>query len=1223
MSAACRPHAPAVGRDPLNRPEPMKARNNPFLVLIALATSSQAADYFWDANGATAGIGGTGNWNATAWRDGSATGTLGAWVDGNRPTFATTTGIVTLNQNVAVSGLNFTVANTEIRGNGVNTMTFSGGTVTAGNIGGVDLAAPLVGNLIFNPTAGTVATSTTFFIKSDNTGLTSVELNAAGVDNNLTIDSPGAFGPAGADVKLTKGVLNLGALTTEAIGQVAANGSGGNLSFNAWDLELAGGSIRGRAGNNTLNGPVTLSANSSILNRGVVGVRVTLSPTATINLNSHTLQLSPTNVSDGIVLKGAISGSGGITQSSSALSGAGVVGTTSTTTLTAANTYTGPTAINIGRFNLTGSLTSDITLATGASLQGEGSTTGALTFGTTNDYLLDPTTTAPGAHFKAASINAATSTVTVKLVAPSAAVTDMVVLESTGGPINGTIGNFSFTGRGSLSFNPGGTQLLFTYTPASLVWTGSDGTNPTFWDLSTQNWLNGGSPDAFQSQDSVLFNDTASSFSVAVQGTSVDPGAMTFNNSANNYTLGGSPVAGLGSLTKNGTGKLTITNENTYAGGTTINAGIVELGDGVTANGNLGAATAPVTNDASIEANYGAAKTLSYNITGSGSFTQKGPGVLTFTGTNSYAGDTVIATGSTLQLGNNTLTGSVSGNIVNNGTLALNRADGTLLSNSISGTGGISKSAGAVVTLDGNNSFDGVVSIGGSRVVAVASNTALGSTTGATTVASGRVELANGITVTGESITIAGSSPDFNGALQAQAGATATWAGPVGFNSADARVGTGIGGKLILSGVLANGTFGNLNIGAGLGGTGTVVVSGTSNTYTGLTNIIRGTLELGATDALPVGTTLDIDTASAADNCTVDLAGFNQTVAGLQRTNAGGGTGTAFLTNSSLTPSTFTVNQTGSTTYTGRITGNLSLVQTGTGSLTLAGGLQFDHKGNTTVNGNLTVAADSQLTLAPGANGVTNSIQGTGNLILDGKIFLNLAGTDTTPGNSWTLINTATLATEDYDPATFAVASTAGTFTESIVTPGTWKLIAAGNEWTFTESTGLLEVAVVSDPFVAWIDSFFPGETNPAIIGKTADPDNDGTDNLAEFAFNGNPNSGSNNGLTALLIQDATVPAGNELTLVAAVRDGAVFATGPNGVQTATIDGVVYTAEGSLALTFPDSAVSVGSASDTAPAATGLPSLASTAWEYRTFKLDASEGLSGKGFLRIKTDVAP
>jgi autotransporter-associated beta strand protein len=1205
----------------------MKPRNNPFLVLLALASASQGADLFWDANGGVTGIGGTGNWVTTnTWRDGSGTGTLGNWVDGNRPVFASASGFVTLNQNVAVSGMNFTVANTEIRGSGTNAINFSGGTITAGNFSGLDLTALLAGSVVFNPTGGTVGTATTFFIKADNTGLTSVELAATGNDNNLTIDSAGAFGPAATAVKLTKGVVNLGALSTEVIGQVAANGSGGNLSFNAWNLELAGGSIRGRAGSNTLNGPITLTANSNILTRGAAGVRVTLSPTATVNLNAHTLQLSPTSGSDGLVLNGDITGTGGVTQSNSALSSAGVVGASST--LAGTNTYIGPTTISVGRLNLTGSLTSAITLATGTGLSGEGSTTGALTFGTapasTHDYLLDPSTPAPGAHFKAASINASNSTVSIKLTAPSSPVIDMVVMESTGGPINGTLANFSFTGRGSLAFNPGGTQLLFTYTPANLVWTGGDLTNPTFWNLVTQNWLNSGSPDAFQSQDVVLFNDSASSFTVAVQGTSVEPGAMTFDNTANNYTLGGSPVAGLGSLTKNGTGKLTITNENTFAGGVTINAGIVELGDGATANGNLGATVAPVTNDAAIEANYGAAKTLAYNIGGSGSLTQKGAGILTLTGTNSYAGNTVIDPTRTLQLGNNTVTGSVSGSIVNNGTLILNRSDSTTLANDISGIGEITKSVGGPVTLSGNNSFDGAVTVSGSRVVTIGSDTALGTTTGGTTVSAGRIELANGVTVTGETIAIAGSSPDFNGALQAQAGATATWAGPVTLNS-DARLGTGIGGTLTVSGVISSGIAANLNIGAGSGGTGTVVVAGTANTYSGLTNIVRGTLGLGATNALPVGTIVDIDTGSAAENATLDLAGFSQTAAGLQRSNipssGNSGTGTAFLTNSSPTPSTFTVNQSVSTTYGGRITGNVALVQTGSGTLTLSGP-QIDHSGNTTVDGNLTVAAVSQITLAPTTNGATNSIQGSGNLILDGKIFLNLATTDATHGNSWTLVNTATLATEDY-AATFSVDSSLGIFTESIVTPGTWKRVAAGNEWTFTESTGLLEVGPVTDPFASWIDSFFPGETNPAIIGKTADPDNDGVDNLTEFALNGNPNSGSNNGLTAVLIQDASAPAGNELTLVAAVRDGAVFAAGPNGVQTATIDGVVYTIEGSLALTFPDSAVSVGGAFDTAPAATGLPSLTSSAWEYRTFKLDASEGLTGKGFLRVKTAVAP
>jgi hypothetical protein len=379
-------------------------------------------------------------------------------------------------------------------------------------------------------------------------------------------------------------------------------------------------------------------------------------------------------------------------------------------------------------------------------------------------------------------------------------------------------------------------------------------------------------------------------------------------------------------------------------------------------------------------------------------------------------------------------------------------------------------------------------------------------------------------------------------------------------------------------------------------------------------------LQLGASNVLPATTALDVDNVNAAENATFDLNGFNQTVATIRRSSTGGGTGTGTITNTSATASTLTVDQSASNSYIGRLTGNLSLVQSGTGTLTLAG-LQADHLGNTTVNGSLILAAGSPLTLTPTSNGVTNSIGGSGTLALDGKLTLNLAATDATHGNSWNLIDVGSL-TETYNETTFSVDSSLGVFAESVATPGTWKLVSGPNEWTFVESSGVLSVGP-SDPFNGWINSFFPGETNAAIIGKTADPDNDGVDNLTEFALNGNPNDGSNNGLTALVIQDTTAPTGNELTLVAAVRDGAVFA--PAGTtQTATIDSIVYAIEGSLDLVFPGSAVStVGSASEAAPAGTSLPAITGSAWEYRTFRLDASEGLSGKGFLRAKVTAAP
>ena len=111
---------------------------------------------------------------------------------------------------------------------------------------------------------------------------------------------------------------------------------------------------------------------------------------------------------------------------------------------------------------------------------------------------------------------------------------------------------------------------------------------------------------------------------------------------------------------------------------------------------------------------------------------------------------------------------------------------------------------------------------------------------------------------------------------------------------------------------------------------------------------------------------------------------------------------------------------------------------------------------------------------------------------------------------------------------------------------------------------------------------------------------------LAEFAFNGDPDSGSSRGTITSALLDTNANAQKELTLTIAVRGGATFAAGPGGSQVATVDGVTYTVRGSLDLAAFTSAVShVGSV------ASGDP-----AYDLHTFRLDASEGLPGKGFLQ-------
>ena len=57
-------------------------------------------------------------------------------------------------------------------------------------------------------------------------------------------------------------------------------------------------------------------------------------------------------------------------------------------------------------------------------------------------------------------------------------------------------------------------------------------------------------------------------------------------------------------------------------------------------------------------------------ISGTGTVTKSGAGTLTLTGDNTYTGGTTISAG-TLSLGNGGTTGSVAGNIVDNGALVV------------------------------------------------------------------------------------------------------------------------------------------------------------------------------------------------------------------------------------------------------------------------------------------------------------------------------------------------------------------------------------------------------------------------------------------------------------------------------------------------------------------------------------------------------------------------
>jgi len=208
---------------------------------------------------------------------------------------------------------------------------------------------------------------------------------------------------------------------------------------------------------------------------------------------------------------------------------------------------------------------------------------------------------------------------------------------------------------------------------------------------------------------------------------------------------------------------------------------------------------------------------------------------------------------------------------------------------------------------------------------------------------------------------------------------------------------------------------------------------------------------------------------------------------------------------------------------------------------------------------------------------------------------------------------TGTLTAPAYVLATYG--SISGTATFSSATPPTGYTI----NYSYNSGTQIALVAIPTDPFKNWIDTF--GLTSGQ-KGKASDPDNDGLDNLGEFALDGNPNSGANNG--KVVTQEATVGTDKVLTLTLPVRTGATFTNVGGALQSAAVDGVVYTIQGSGDLS--DWSLHV---TEITPAlSTGLPALSvipgdTGSWTYRTFRSPGVIGTDAKQFLRVKTEQAP
>ena len=455
----------------------------------------------------------------------------------------------------------------------------------------------------------------------------------------------------------------------------------------------------------------------------------------------------------------------------------------------------------------------------------------------------------------------------------------------------------------------------------------------------------------------------------------VDNGTFAINRS-DIFTFD-SLISGTGGFVQNGTGTTVFTADHTYTGGTTIDAGTLQLGNG----GATGSVVGDIVNNSALIFN----RTGSYDgvVSGSGSLTKVGAGTFTLSGANTYTGVTTIGAG-TLQAGATNAFAPSSAHTVASGAFmdlfGFNQTIGSLAG---AGTVTNAGAAAAALTTGGNatsTTFSGIIQDGvgvtGLTKVGAGTFTLSGANTytGVTTIGAGTLQAGatNAFAPSSAHTVASGAFMDlfgFNQTIGSLAGAgTVTNAGA----AAAALTTGGNATSTTFSGIIQDGVgvTGLTKVGAG-----TFTLSG-ANTYTGVTTIGAGTLQAGATNAFAPSSAHTV-----ASGAFMDLFGFNQTIGSL----AGAGT----VTNAGAAAAALTTggNAT-STTFSG-------IIQDGVGvtGLTKVGAGTFTLSGANTYTGVTTISAG---TLQAGA---TNAFAPSSAHTVASGAFMDLFGFNQTIGS--------------------------------------------------------------------------------------------------------------------------------------------------------------------------------------------------------------------------------
>ncbi|MCE0497616.1 MAG: autotransporter-associated beta strand repeat-containing protein [Methylacidiphilales bacterium] len=405
----------------------------------------------------------------------------------------------------------------------------------------------------------------------------------------------------------------------------------------------------------------------------------------------------------------------------------------------------------------------------------------------------------------------------------------------------------------------------------------------------------------------------------------------TYSGIIENNSGSGGTVA----LVKTGAGTEILTANNTYSGGTTINAGTLVVGDD-TSTGSLG--TGAIVDNGSLAYALSTNDTVGNSISGSGSVTQGYYSTLTLTGSNSYTGGTVL-NGGELSLGSSGAIGTIGTITFNGGELQFSSSNTTdyssrfsttedqifaidtngqsiTFASSLSSSGGeLEKFGAGTLTLSVTNTYTGGTIVNDGTLQIIGSGT-LGSTTGTLTLNAGILDL----------------------------GGTTQTQGEVYFSGGTLQNGTLNAGSFSVTGTNAES--------ANLGGSGALTVNNSSKlTFTGQGSYTGGT--------------------------TIDATGILQVGSGGTIGSLGSGTITG------VSGSSLIYDLTNSVTVTNVISGAMTLTQEGGGTLILTGSNTFS--GQTSINAGA-IDVENGSALGTSSTTVTNetALQLQGNITLSG-----------------------------------------------------------------------------------------------------------------------------------------------------------------------------------------------------------------------------------------------